>query len=126
MGENTWEPLDNLGEAEKEQEMKGQAAIMKVQNRNNKRKTFAQVTKEPPAKTPRVEAKGFARGLAAEKIIGIRRESVDKVFFLVKWRGTEESDFVNAKEAKAKIPLVVIDFYEEKLAWFADDGQDEE
>merc|ERR1712080_158113 len=56
--ENTWEPMDNLGEAdkaiklfEKEQEMKGQAA--KVQNQNNKRKSFAQAVKEPPSKTAR-------------------------------------------------------------------------
>ena len=58
--------------------------------------------------------------------------------------GTEETDFVNAKEAKAKIPQVfccniwlwffghaliqvVIDFYEEKLAWFTgEDSQEEE
>ena len=130
--ENTWEPLDNLGEAEKaiklfekEQEMKNQAAF-KVQNQNNKRKMMSQAVKEPQPKTARFESKGFARGLAAEKIIGIRREAEGQVFFLIKWRGTDETDFVNAKEAKAKIPLVVIDFYEEKLAWFADESQDEE
>merc|ERR1711872_333519 len=131
--ENTWEPLENLGEAdkaiklfEKEQELKGQAASIKLQNQNNKRKTFAQAVKEPPPKTPRVEAKGFSRGLAAEKIIGIRREAPDKIFFLVRWRGSEESDFVNAKEAKAKIPLVVIEFYEEKLAWFSENSLEDE
>ena len=53
--------------------------------------------------------------------------------------GTEETDFVNAKEAKAKIPQVglhlidclivlqvVIDFYEEKLAWFTGEESQEE
>ena len=45
------------------------------------------------------------RGFAAEKIIGMRKEGVD-VSFLVKWRGMEESDFVTAKEVKAKIPQV--------------------
>ena len=46
--ENTWEPLDNLGEAEKaiklfekEQELKGHAAA-KAQGQNNKR-TYAKV-----------------------------------------------------------------------------------
>merc|ERR1711936_1566448 len=53
--------------------------------------------------------RGFGRGLAAEKIIGLRREGKDNVSFLVRWRGTEETDFVNAKEAKAKIPQVVIE-----------------
>merc|ERR1719228_1684167 len=138
--ENTWEPLDNLGEAEKaiklfekEQELKGHAAN-KAQN-INKRKSMTQGGpnpngKEPPLKTARVETKerprGFSRGLAAEKIVGIRKEGSDKLFFLIKWRGTDEADFVNAKEAKAKIPQVVIDFYEEKLAWFNDENQDEE
>merc|ERR1712037_1078179 len=118
--ENTWEPLDNLGEAEKaiklfekEQELKGHAAA-KAQGQNNKR-TYAKAlagsqAKEPASKTARVEGKdkprGFGRGLAAEKIIGLRREGKDNVNFLVKWRGTEETDFVNAKEAKAKIPQV--------------------
>jgi len=140
--ENTWEPLDNLGEAEKaiklfekEQELKGHAAA-KAQGQNNKR-TYAKAlagsqAKEPASKTARVEGKdkprGFGRGLAAEKIIGLRREGKDNVNFLVKWRGTEETDFVNAKEAKAKIPQVVIDFYEEKLAWFTagEESQEEE
>merc|ERR1719209_1873703 len=97
--ENTWEPLDNLAEAEKaikvfekDQEVKGLQAA---------------------------KARGFGRGLAAEKILGLRREDKSTVYFLVKWRGTEETDFVNAKEAKAKIPQVVIDFYESKLAWFS-------
>ena len=59
--------------------------------------------------------------------------------------GTDETDFVNAKEAKAKIPQVissflsgaqcvnllplmqvVIDFYEEKLAWFTGEESQEE
>ena len=56
----------------------------------------------------------------------MRREGKDNVHFLVKWRGTEETDFVNAKEAKAKIPQMVIDFYEEKLAWFTGEESQEE
>merc|ERR1712112_220432 len=91
--ENTWEPVDNLGDAEKA-----------------------------------IKAKeGFARGLQAEKIIGIRKDP-EKLFFLVKWKGTDDKDFVDAKEAKMKIPQIVIEFYEEKLNWFNDpeDSQDEE
>jgi len=33
---------------------------------------------------------------------------------------------VHAKEAKAKIPMVVIEFYEEKLAWFTGEESQEE
>merc|ERR1711942_168379 len=86
-----------------------------------------------PSKLQKVElkekAKGFGRGLQAEKIIGIRKEP-GKMFFLIKWKGSEETDFVNSNEAKLKIPQVVIEFYEEKLNWFKeaeeDDSQDEE
>ena len=39
--------------------------------------------------------------------------------------GTEETDFVNAKEAKVKIPQMVINFYEEKLAWFTGEESQE-
>ena len=54
-----------------------------------------------PAKQQRIDAKekmkeGFARGLQAEKIIGIRKDK-EKLFFLVKWKGTEDRDFVDSK-----------------------------
>ena len=69
--------------------------------------------------------KGFARGLLVEKIIGVRKEA-DKMFFLVKWKGANDADFVDSREVKMKIPQVVLDFYEEKLNWFNDaEGNDE-
>merc|ERR1719452_419232 len=132
---------DNLVEAEKaikvfekDQEVKGLQAA-KAQGQGNKRSYSKALSegnakggKEPPSKAARVEAKekarGFGRGLAAEKILGLRREDKNTVHFLIKWRGTEETDFVNSKEAKAKIPQVVIDFYESKLAWFTGEGED--
>merc|ERR1711925_11608 len=111
--ENTWEPVDNLGDAEKaikafEKDLEAKNITMNAKNQKIE-------TKE--------KAKGFARGLVAEKIIGIRKEP-EKMFFLIKWKGTEETDFVNAKEAKLKIPQIVIEFYEEKLNWFKDDAED--
>ena len=132
--ENTWEPLDNLGDAEKaiklfekEQEIK----TMTAGNKNSKRKSAPGTVVAQPSKQQKIDVKekakeGFARGLQAEKIIGIRKDS-DKLLFLVKWKGTEDKDFVDAKEAKFKIPQVVIEFYEEKLNWFnePDDSQDE-
>merc|ERR1712071_6329 len=129
--ENTWEPKDNLEEAEKAIRLFEKERDMKVQvatkSPGQTKRKLPQQGKEQPSKTARVEGRvtGFARGFAAEKIIGMRKEGVD-VSFLVKWRGMEESDFVTAKEVKAKIPQVLIDFYEEKLAWFGEDSQDEE
>merc|ERR1712179_683478 len=132
--ENTWEPVDNLGDAEKaikvfEQENKTMSAGSK---NNSKRKSAPGTVANQPTKQQRIDLKekakeGFARGLQAEKIIGIRKDP-EKLFFLVKWKGTDDKDFVDAKEAKLKIPQVVIEFYEEKLNWFNDpeDSQDEE
>ena len=54
---------------------------------------------------------------------GIRKEG-EKLFFLIKWKGVEDRDFVDAKEAKMKIPQTVIEFYEEKLNWFNTDNND--
>ena len=134
--ENTWEPVNNLGDAEKaikafEKDL--EAKNMSMNAKNNKRKSGPNSVVQNPSKLQKVElkekAKGFGRGLQAEKIIGIRKEP-GKMFFLIKWRGSEETDFVNSNEVKLKIPQVVIEFYEEKLNWFKeaeeDDSQDEE
>merc|ERR1711970_1653396 len=128
--ENTWEPVDNLGDAEKaikafEKDL--EAKNLAANAKNNKRKSGPNSVVQNPAKVQKVEmkekSKGFARGLQAEKIIGIRKEP-EKMFFLIKWKGSDETDFVNAKEAKLKIPQIVIEFYEEKLNWFKDDAED--
>lgn len=133
--ENTWEPLDNLGDAEKaiklfEKEL--EVKTMTAGSKNSKRKSAPGTAVVQPTKQQKIDIKekpkeGFARGLQAEKIIGIRKDP-EKLLFLVKWKGSVDKDFVDAKEAKMKIPQVVIEFYEEKLNWFNepdDDSQDE-
>ena len=105
-----------------------------VSNKTNKRKNGPgsggqqqQPAKQQKTNEVKEKARGFGRGLTAEKIIGIRKET-DKLFFLIKWKGSEDTDFVDSREAKMKIPQIVIEFYEEKLNWFNDpaDSQDEE
>ena len=131
--ENTWEPVVNLSDADKAIRLyeREQETKMAVTNKNNKRKNAPSGVQQSTAKQQKTEIKekqgGFGRGLQAEKIIGIRKEQ-EKLFFLIKWKGTEETDFVESREAKMKVPQIVIEFYEEKLNWFNDpvDSQDEE
>merc|ERR1711909_268371 len=113
--DNTWEPADNLKEAATPANKRKSTTTGK-ENESN----VAQVDPKNGKEKPR----GFARGLAPEKIIGATNEP-GELFFLIKWKGTEEADLVAAKEANVKIPQVVIKFYEDRLNWYDNnDGED--
>ena len=110
----------------------GPAAVANTKAGKRKNGPATGSQQQQPAKQQRTaevkeKPRGFGRGLTAEKIIGIRKET-EKLFFLIKWKGSEDTDFVDSREAKMKIPQIVIEFYEEKLNWFNDpaDSQDEE
>ena len=126
--DNTWEPHENLEGSE--------AEIKKfetdLENKNKKEEKAKGIKRKstakdaPAAKASKTEErpKGFGRGLTAEKIIGATNEP-GELFFLIKWKGSDEADLVAAKEANVKIPQVVIKFYEDRLNWY-DNKEDED
>jgi len=109
-GDNTWEPREQLDCDE---------IISKYEEDMSKK--IKKEKKKLYIKEVSSDLKGFARGLTAEKIICATSDPGDRKF-LVKWKGSNETDLVSAKEANVKIPQVVIKFYEEGLNL---DGVDE-
>lgn len=117
--DNTWEPVENLDCPELIEQFETKLIEAGSPKRkldhditNNKKKKFMN-TSETQEKG---HARGFGRGLIAEKILGAT-DSKGELMFLVKWKESDEADLVPARFANVKCPQVVIQFYEERLMW---------
>merc|ERR1712130_18270 len=137
--DNTWEPQENLDCEDKIQDFEKQRKDKEAKDaadkeakaagsKGEKRKSETTKKEEPKEKKKKEKddnkPRGFARGLTAERIIGATNDP-GELFFLIKWKGSDEADLVPAKEANVKIPQIVIKFYEERLNWYdTKDGDD--
>eukprot|EP00091_Calanus_sinicus_P016965 TRINITY_DN36670_c0_g1_i1.p1 TRINITY_DN36670_c0_g1~~TRINITY_DN36670_c0_g1_i1.p1 ORF type:complete len:142 (-),score=60.90 TRINITY_DN36670_c0_g1_i1:3-428(-) len=102
---NTWEAVAHLNCDE----------IMEEYEKKNPESVKAgSKTDQKAGKKPDIRPKGFARGLTPDKIIGATNDP-GEIYFLIKWKGSDEADLVPAKEANIKIPRLVIKFYEERV-----------
>ena len=116
--DNTWEPVGNLDCQELIEEFERTYKADAGKKNGEKRKADDKPGKA--AKKADTRVKGFSRSLTAEKIIGATNDP-GELYFLIKWKGSDEADLVPAKEANIKIPQIVIKFYEERLNWYEDD-----
>lgn len=111
--ENTWEPKANLDCPDV---IKAFEDSLKEKKRSatGPSQGLEKKAKKHPEEATRV--RGFDRGLQPERIIGAT-DSSGELMFLIKWKGSDEADLVEARQANAKCPQVVIQFYEERLTW---------
>lgn len=77
------------------------------------------ISDKTPAKPSTVimpEYDAFSEGMTPECIMGATDELGELCFF-VKWKGTDDADFVPAKKAKIHCPQLVIRYYENIISW---------
>lgn len=58
----------------------------------------------------------WGSGKGVKKILSAT-DSNGELMFLIKWKGTDDTDLVPLQEANVKCPQLVIKFYEERLYW---------
>ncbi|ALC38947.1 Su-var-205 [Drosophila busckii] len=137
--ENTWEPEANLDCKDLIQQYK----LSRQANSSGKKKESGRTSatssvnkrkSEEPTTTVGKRARaepeenringltagtGFDRGLEAKKILGAS-DNNGRLTFLIQFKGGDQAELVPAVIANAKIPQMVIRFYEQRVSWYSD------
>uniref|UniRef100_A0A3Q3EYM2 Chromobox homolog 3b n=1 Tax=Labrus bergylta TaxID=56723 RepID=A0A3Q3EYM2_9LABR len=106
--ENTWEPEDNLDCPELIEHFLN----THFSEENEEETSSAKSQNDEQSDTPT----NLSTYLEPECIIG-STDRQGELMFLVKWKNCDEVALLPAREASARCPQVVIDFYERKLTW---------
>ncbi|KAI3360963.1 hypothetical protein L3Q82_013167 [Scortum barcoo] len=140
--ENTWEPEDNLdcpelieeflrnthfSEENEEQEFipkeemtEQETEISCLQSQQPARTVHSNVL--APSDEQSDTPTNLSTYLEPECIIG-STDRQGELMFLVKWKNSDDVALLPAREASARCPQVVIDFYEQKLTWHCGDEE---
>ncbi|XP_071397119.1 chromobox protein homolog 3b [Centroberyx affinis] len=145
--DNTWEPEDNLDCPElieeflkhlhlseeneeedleqqepkfipKEESAEQETEISQQQAYTEQRDRDALEPDDEQSETPN----SLGTYLEPECIIG-STDRQGELMFLVKWKNSDDVALLSAREASARCPQVVVDFYEQKLTWHCGDEE---
>ena len=114
--DNTRKPKENLDCHDLIKEFEKNYAAKKTTDAKRKGPAAASTTADKKKREDAEKPRGFGRGLDPERIIGAT-DSSGELMFLIKWKGSDEADFVPSREANVKCPQTVIKFFEELLTW---------
>ncbi|XP_069552257.1 chromobox protein homolog 3b [Brachyistius frenatus] len=144
--ENTWEPEDNLDcpelieeflrnthisqeEAQTEHEFvpkeemtEQETEISCMQSQQQAHAVQSEDHILPPDDEQSDGPTNLSTYLEPECIIG-STDRKGELMFLVKWKNSDDVALLPAREASARCPQVVIDFYEQKLTWHCGDEE---
>lgn len=97
---NSWEPQENL---------------MCPELIKSYEEEWSQAKSETPEEISDSKAPRPSK-LEPEKIIGVSK-SGGTLMYLLKWKYVAEADLITSNQAKARIPQLVIQFYENNISW---------
>lgn len=124
-GKKRKQDLDESKSSSKDEEKKKEKSKKDERRRENhndsKRRSSSHSDEEnaksdPKDKTAKEKPNPFDSGLEPEKIIGATDVN-GQLAFLVQWKNSNKAMLIPSKLARQKCPQLVIDFYEERLAW---------